>query len=95
MRSLFILKMCESVSAFLLKPLIGETLGYRDKQADLKDCSTPGINDSQGFVFTGGAQDAALTVPAHAVYQVWMGVTQLVHQLPGAHIPHTQDIIAS
>jgi len=72
-----------------------ETLGYRDKQAYLKDCSTSGINDSQGFVFTGGAQDAALTVPAHAVYQVWMGVTQLVHQLPGAHIPHTQDIIAS
>lgn len=61
----------------------------------LEDTAASGVDDPQSLVLANGADGAAVRVPADAVDQVWVGVAQLVDQLPSAHIPHTQHVITA
>lgn len=61
----------------------------------LEDRAASGVDDPQSLVLANGADGAAVRVPADAVDQVWVGVAQLVDQLPSAHIPHTQHVITA
>lgn len=70
-----------------------DCLGY--VSADLKNSPTSGVNHTESFVLAGGADHTALSVPAHTVDQIWMSITQLVHQLTRANVPHTQDVITA
>lgn len=64
-------------------------------KTDLKDSSPSRVKNTQGFVFAGGTDHAALSVPAHTVDLIRMHITQLVHQLTRANIPHAQYIITT
>lgn len=62
---------------------------------DLQDSSPSRVNNTQGFVFAGGTDHAALSVPAHTVDLIRMSITQLVHQLPRTDIPYAQYVITT
>lgn len=64
-------------------------------KTDLKDSSPSRVNNTQGFVFAGGTDQTALSVPAHTVDLIWMSITQLVHQLTRANIPYAQYVITT
>lgn len=64
-------------------------------KTDLKDSSSSRVNNTQGFVFAGGTDHAALFVPAHTVDLIRMCITHLVHQLPRTHIPYAQYVITT
>lgn len=64
-------------------------------KTDLKDSSPSRVNNTQGFVFAGGTDHTALSVPAHTVDLIWMSITQLVHQLTRANIPYAQYVITT
>lgn len=56
--------------------------------------SLPWITDPQSSVLTGGAEQAAITVPADAVDEVWM----VVHGNKGlacSHIPDDYEVITA
>lgn len=62
---------------------------------DLQDCASPRVDDTKSFVLADGANSAAVLIPADTVDQVWVGVAQLVHQLSGTHVPHTNHVITA
>jgi len=61
----------------------------------LKDGASSWVNDAQGLVLAHSTDDTAILVPADTVDKVWVDVAKLVHQLPRAHVPHTNHIIAA
>lgn len=65
------------------------------KRTDLKDCAPPWVYDTQSLVLADGTDSTAVLVPADAVDQVWVGISQLVHKLPSAHVPHANHIITT
>lgn len=71
--------------------------GRRGERArtDLEDGASSWVDDAQRFVLAHGADGASRLVPADAVDQVWVGVVQLVHQLPGAHVPHEDHVVTA
>ncbi len=62
---------------------------------NLEDGAPSWVDDTQGLVLADGADSAAVLVPADTVDQVWVGISQLVHQLPRAHVPHANHIITA
>lgn len=62
---------------------------------NLEDGAPSRVDDTQSLVLADGTDHAAVFVPADAVDHVWVGIIHLVHELPRAHIPHTDHIIAA
>lgn len=62
---------------------------------NLEDCAPSWVDDTQSLVLADGADSAAVLVPADTVDQVWVGISQLVHEFPCAHVPHTNHIITA
>ena len=62
---------------------------------NLEDVASSWVNDAQGLVFADRTDSTAVLVPADTVDQVWMGITQLIHELPSPHVPHTNDVITA
>lgn len=49
---------------------------------NLEDNASSRVDDTQGLVLADGAESTTILVPADTVYQVWVGITQLIHKLP-------------
>lgn len=64
-------------------------------QINLEHSASSWVNDAQGFVLADCTDGTSILVPADAVDQVWVSITQLVHKLPRAHVPHTNHIITA
>lgn len=62
---------------------------------NLEDGAPSRVDDTQSLVLADGAHSTAILVPADTVDQVRVGISQLVHKLPSAHVPHTNHIIAA
>lgn len=62
---------------------------------NLKNSASAGVYDAQGLVLAHGTDSAAILVPADIVDQVWVGVTELVHEFPCAHVPNANHIVAA
>lgn len=62
---------------------------------DLEDGAPPWVDDTQSLVLADGTDNAAVFVPADTVDKVWVGISQLVHQLPCAQVPHTNQVITA
>lgn len=61
----------------------------------LEDGAPSRVDDTQSLVLADGADGTAVLVPADTVNEVRVGVVQLVHKLPRAHVPHTNHVIAA
>lgn len=62
-------------------------------QNNLKDSAPPWVYDTQSLVLADGADSTAVLVPADTVDQVWVGVGQPVHKIPGVRVPHTNHMV--
>lgn len=62
---------------------------------NLEDDSPPWVDDTQSLVLADSTDSTAVLVPADTVNQVRVGISQLVHKLPSAHVPHTNHIITA
>lgn len=73
----------------------GGTLVKIKKWSNLKDRASSRIKDAQGLVLAHRTDGAAVLIPADAVDQIRVGVTELVHELPCTHVPHANHVVTA
>ena len=54
-----------------------------------------GVDDADGLVLAGGADQAAVAVPAGTEDHVWVHVLQGDHGFPRAHVPDYHLVVAA